>query len=328
MAHSARHRLGWHALALAAAAAIALVLPVRPFAQMKIKMHLNPVVEKLSQGKHVFGVQTLDYSFENASALAQDPDIDYVYLNFEHTPMDFTTMQQFLYGMTNKAEILQKGNAQPNVVTFARFAPYGREGHEWYIKQALDIGLWGILFNNVETKEQAEKYVKNMRYVPRKGTSPRLINPEGVRGAGGPSARWFWGVDDEEYFLHADLYPLNPDGDLMAWMMIETELGVKNAGEICSVPGVGGIYLGSGGDLHMSLGLTARDDPAVEEALLSVTRVCTTKGVAVGGTVTAKSVRQRIKQGWKILNFGHAGGGLNVANAEARKAALTAGAKR
>ena len=52
-------------------------------------LHLNPVIEKLSQGKHVFGVSTSDFSLQNARSLARDPDIDFVYLDMEHGAMRF-----------------------------------------------------------------------------------------------------------------------------------------------------------------------------------------------------------------------------------------------
>jgi 2-keto-3-deoxy-L-rhamnonate aldolase RhmA len=43
----------------------------------------------------------------------------------------------------------------------------------------------------------------------------------------------------------ADVEPLNPDGDLLAIMMIESTEGVKNADAIAAVPGVGVIFLGA-----------------------------------------------------------------------------------
>jgi len=60
--------------------------------------------------------------------------------------MNFDTLQTFLFGLTDKAAVLKKNSLQPNVATLARFARYGREHAEWVVKQALDIGLMGILF--------------------------------------------------------------------------------------------------------------------------------------------------------------------------------------
>ena len=129
-------------------------------------MHLNPVIEKLSQGKHVFGVSTSDFSLQNARSLARDPDIDFVYLDMEHGAMRFDQLEIFLSGMTDKAGILERDNAQAHPAVFARFAPYASEEAQWVVKHALDLGLMGILINNVETPQQAENIVRTMRYMP------------------------------------------------------------------------------------------------------------------------------------------------------------------
>ena len=54
-------------------------------------------------------------------------EIDYVYLDMEHGPMDFEGLHRFTVGMIDKATIQKKGNLQPNVAVFGRLAPYGRE---------------------------------------------------------------------------------------------------------------------------------------------------------------------------------------------------------
>src|SRR5215468_9308688 len=112
-------------------------------AQEAVK-HLNPVIEKLAAGKPFIGFQTGDLSLQNARTLGR-ADIDYVYLDMEHGPMDFAGLQQFTVGMIDKETILKKGSAQPNVAIFARFPPYGREQAQWFVKQALDIGLMGVI---------------------------------------------------------------------------------------------------------------------------------------------------------------------------------------
>src|SRR5579864_3718903 len=86
--------------------------------------HLNPAIEKLAAGKPFIGFQTSDYSLDNARNISR-ADIDYVYLDMEHGPMDFEGLHRFTVGMIDKAAILKKGNAQPSVAIFARFAPYG-----------------------------------------------------------------------------------------------------------------------------------------------------------------------------------------------------------
>ena len=57
--------------------ALPLLMLCTPSAQSGY-VHLNPVVEALAQGRHVFGVSTSDLSLENAVALAGNPNLDYV----------------------------------------------------------------------------------------------------------------------------------------------------------------------------------------------------------------------------------------------------------
>jgi 4-hydroxy-2-oxoheptanedioate aldolase len=270
----------------------------RLFAQQQTVKHLNPVIEKLAAGKPFIGFQTGDFSLENARNLS-NTDIDYVYLEMEHGPMDFEGMHRFTVGMIDKATILKKGNAQPNVAIFARFAPYGREQAQWFVKQALDIGLMGVIFNGIDNPEQALLAVRNMRY-PQKRTS-KYPNPPGLRGYAPATAAWWWGVSDAEYERRADLWPLNPDGDLLAIMMIETAEGLKNADAIASAPGVGAIFVGAGGDLHQYLGVES-NSPEVEQAFQAILKACVAHNVACGITaLTGSDIAKRLAEGWKMI---------------------------
>jgi 4-hydroxy-2-oxoheptanedioate aldolase len=312
-------------LALTGAAVLAAVFSAvsRPLAQPGY-VHLNPVVDALAQGRHVFGVSTSDLSLENAIALAGNPNLDYVYLDMEHNPLRFDEMRHFLAFITagDKAGIIRRGNGQVRPAVFARFPPYGREQTLWMVKHALDIGLNGILINNIETKEQAENIVRTMR--PSQRRDSKIPVPAGVRGT---VVCGFWAAGGGDCRTHADLWPLNPEGDLIFWPMIETMEGVRNADAIAQVPGVGGFYLGASGDLSADLGVTAQH-PDVDAAMATILKVCRTRNIPCGGTVSAANAAQFMKQGYRIINFGSAGGGMNAANEAARAAAVQAGAKR
>ena len=274
-----------------------IVTQTGPLAAQEVK-HLNPVIEKLAAGKPFLGFQTGNLSFENARTMAR-ADADYVYVDMEHTPMDFPALHQFSIGMVDKATALKKGNAQPNVALFARFAPYGREQAQWIAKQALDIGLMGVIFNGIDTPEQALLAVQNMRY-PQKRTS-KYQNPPGLRGYSPALAAWVWGISNAEYERRADVWPLNPDGDLLAIMMIESTEGVKNADAIAAVPGVGAIFLGAGSDLRQSLGVE-ENSPEIEQAFQTILRACLAHNVACGITaVTAQNIARRLAEGWKMI---------------------------
>jgi 4-hydroxy-2-oxoheptanedioate aldolase len=277
---------------------IAVLMAAAALPAQSAPKHLNPVIERLAAGKPFIGYQTGDLSLENARAIAR-ADIDYVYLEMEHGPMDFDGLHRFTVGMIDKAAILKKGNAQPNVAIFARFAPYGREQAQWFVKQALDIGLMGVIFNGIDDSEQALLAVRNMRY-PQKRTS-KYPEPKGLRGYAPGMAIWSWGVPDAEYERRADVWPLNPDGDLLAIMMIETAEGLKNADAIAAVPGVGAIFVGAGGDLHQYLGVES-NSPEVEQAFQTILKACLAHNVACGITaLNGNDIAKRLREGWKMI---------------------------
>ena len=281
--------------------------------------HLSTVVEKLSRGVKVFGVSTYDLSLENARALATS-DVDYVYVDMEHGPMDFAALQAFLLGMIDKASLIANGHLRAEVTPLARLAPYGREQTEWVVKQALDVGLSGIIFPSIETEAQAVAAVSAMRYPQPRGS--RYPHPRGLRGSGPRAAAWLWGLSQPEYVRHADLWPLNPAGDLVAIMMIETAEGLRNVEAIAAVPGVAGFLIGPS-DLSNSLGVS-RDDPEVEAAIQTIVDACLAHGIACGITADANAMARRIDQGFTILGAGRAGGGLPAPVDAALKAGLAA----
>lgn len=281
---------------LAVVVAVALLLPGRPSAQTA-PVHLNPVIEKLSQGKPFVGVNTGDLSLENARTLARAP-IDYVYVDMEHTPLNIDALHMFLIGMSDRAMVLKKGNLQPNVALFARFPPEADES-AWVVKQALDIGLMGVIFNGVGTKAQALAAVRSMRYPQMRGS--RYFEPAGTRGAAPGLATWIWGITGDEYERHADLWPLNPEGDLLAIVMVESVEGLKNLDEILSVPGIGAVFIGAANDLRHSIGVPA-NSPEVEAARQTILKSCLAHKVACGITVTSgDEMVKRLNEGWKMI---------------------------
>jgi 4-hydroxy-2-oxoheptanedioate aldolase len=221
-----------------------------------------------------------------------------VYADMEHNPLDFPGLATFLLGLTDKAAIVSKGNLQPNVALFARF-PQEADESTWVVKQALDIGLMGVIFNGVDTTEQAVAAVRSMRYPPLKGETHR--EPVGIRGYGTGGATWAWGVNAAEYERRADVWPLNPDGDLIAIVMIESVEGLKNLDQIAGVPGVGALFLGAGSDLSRSLGVRP-NAPETEAAFQQVLSACKSHKVPCGITAgSGADVARRVKEGWSII---------------------------
>jgi 4-hydroxy-2-oxoheptanedioate aldolase len=235
----------------------------------------------------------------------------------EHQAMDFERLQTFFLGMTDKASIARQGNLQVRVPPLVRIPTYGRDLDESIVKQVLDLGAFGIMYPAIETREQALAAVRAARYPPRKGFAHP--EPVGLRGNGNMPAAWFWGISRPEYSRRADTWPVNPQGELLLLLQIETVEGVKNIDEIIKVPGIGVIFVGPN-DLSVSLGV-ADGAPEHEAAIQTVLKACLANNVPCAITVDSEDVVQRMKQGFKMLSL--PSGGLEVQMDNALKLART-----
>ncbi len=276
----------------------AAVLSSRAVPAQDTSVHLNPVIAKLAAGETVYGlINSGDLSLANARETARAP-VDFAYADMEHSPLDFPGLAMFLLGMIDKAAIHAKQNLQPNVALFARFPPEADESG-WVVKQALDMGLMGVVFNGVDTAEQALTAVRTMRYPPMRGSD--LREPVGIRGYGTTLATWAWGVSAAEYERRADVWPLNPQGDLLAIVMIESVQGLRNVDAIATTPGVGALFLGAGADLSRSMGI-ASSSPELEAGFQQVLAACKRHDVACGITASSgEDVARRVSEGWRII---------------------------
>jgi 2-keto-3-deoxy-L-rhamnonate aldolase RhmA len=81
---------------------------------------------------------------------------------------------------------------------------------------------------------------------------------------------------------------------------------LKNVDEIASVPGVGAIFVGAGGDLHQYLGVPF-DSPELEQARQTILTACKAHNVPCGITALTKpDVEKRLKEGWRMIRTGRA----------------------
>ena len=262
--------------------------------------HLNRTIATLEDGKPVFGLFTSDFSLTNARALAGS-DLDYIFIDMEHSPFDTETLRAFLLGMTDKARILEKGNVQMDVTPLVRIPMYGRENLQFLVKQVLDVGAFGIVFPFISTRDQAVNAVASMRYPAQRGDA--APDPRGLRGASPGLATWFWGTAD--YMQRADVWPLDPAGDLLAVLQIESVEGVENIEDIAAVPGVGAIFIGPF-DLRISYGVIEQSDhPDVVAGMKRVLAACKANNIPCGLTTNADTVEAYLEEGYTFVTVGY-----------------------
>lgn len=284
-------------------------------------VRLNKTIEMLDSGDVPLGILTFDYSLNNARSMARSR-LDFIIIDMEHAPFDIEKLREFMLGMTDKRSILSKGNLQPDVVPIVRIPATGEEDVLSQAKQVLDVGAFGIMYPSVSTAEQTEMRVRATRY-PQYNDAPDY-EPKGLRGRNPSNAVWYWGIND--YHAKADVWPLDPNGELLAIIQIETAEGVANIDEIIRVPGVGVIFIGPS-DLATDMGYTSSAAPEVEAAMQTVLASCLETGVPCAITTSSRSVQDRIDQGFGIVTVG-LDGGLGVGASEALRLGREASAAR
>lgn len=263
---------------------------------------LNKAIDLLERGEPVLGLLSFDYSLNNARSLARS-GLDFIIIDMEHAPFDVERIREFLLGMTDKRAILEKGSLQPNVVPFVRIPAIGSEDVLSQVKQALDVGAFGVMFPTINNAAEAEMAIRASRYPQLNGADD--YEPAGLRGRNPSNAVWYWGVRD--YHAKADLWPLDPDGELLAIIQIETPEGVENIEEIISVPGTGVIFIGPS-DLSTAMGYASSAAPEVETAIQTVLSACLAHDVPCAITTNSRTVAQRIEQGFRFVTVGLDGG--------------------
>ena len=102
----------------------------------------------------------------------------------------------------------------------------------------------------------------------------------------------------------ADPWPLNPQGELLLGVKIESLEGVSNVEQILSVPGLGFAEMGPG-DLGLVLGykqVPREPYPAeMQDARERVFAACRARGIAFLETCTPENVARKIDEGVRVI---------------------------
>ncbi|MEZ2127791.1 MULTISPECIES: HpcH/HpaI aldolase/citrate lyase family protein [unclassified Sinorhizobium] len=260
---------------------------------------LNGVIRALEQGKHAV-MSFAKPDVEEAIAFATS-NYDGIIIEKEHGAWDGRALRDSMQFLLNRAQIVSSATLAPKVTPIVRIPPNGAEKNQWFAKQALDLGVYGVVWPHISTVEEAYNAVSACRY-PRLKTAP-LYEPAGVRGDGPHAACRYWGLTNQQYYKKADVWPLAPEGEILVMLMIEDTAGIRNLPEMLkSVPGIGAVLIGEG-DLSQELGYPRQyEHPVVLEAMAEVVATCKAYNVPVGHPhVEPENVERIISEGYRIL---------------------------
>ena len=172
------------------------------------------------------------------------------------------------------------------------------------ISRQLNLGVSTIVFVGVESADEVKQGLAAMRFKSKGGT-----RPEDVGGA--PK---YWGMSDKEYRDKADVWPLNPNGELTNWTIVESKAGLAKVREIAAVKGISVLFPGAGTlrgvfSTTDAEGKRTLDTEGWEAAIQQVLAACKEFNVQCGYPATENDIETRMKQGFSvfIMNWGDPG---------------------
>jgi 4-hydroxy-2-oxoheptanedioate aldolase len=290
------------------------------------KARLNPIIALLEQKKPVFGLyapsnrrvpgaepSAPDAPPKTPAELAKDAlgytNSDFVFDGSMEGSFErgFGPYSEFVKGLTQGGGIFTKTPAlrlhHPLVVKAPEIAPDPvTVGHQ--IGQQLNLGVSGVMFVSVESADEVQQGLAAMRFKSKGGTRSEDVG----------SAPAMWGLSDAEYRAKADLWPLNPEGELINWTIVESKAGLAKVREIAAVKGVGVLWPGAGTLRQVfsetdASGQRRLDEAAWEAAIQQVLAACKEFNVPCGYPASEKDIAMRMKQGFSVfvMNWGDAG---------------------
>jgi 4-hydroxy-2-oxoheptanedioate aldolase len=294
----------------------------------RAQRHLNPVIDLLAAHQPVFGV----YAPRNPRArpgavpvadtvkqrtpaeLAKDAlgytNADFLFDGSMEGDYDraFPVFAEFAKGIADAGGgMIEKGGAahfhHPLVVKMHEIAPDPAKAAQ-HIADQLDLGVSGVVFVGVESPDEVKAGLAAMRFKSTGGTRPDNVG----------SAPAYWGVSEKEYKEKADLWPLNPKGELVNFTIVESKAGLARVREIAAVKGIGVLFPGAGTLRGVftttdANGQRTFDEKGWEAAIQQVLAACKEFSVPCGYPATANDIETRMSQGFSvfIMNWGDQG---------------------
>jgi 2-keto-3-deoxy-L-rhamnonate aldolase RhmA len=138
------------------------------------------------------------------------------------------------------------------------------------IVEQLNAGHVGVMLQEVESADEVRAGLAAMRFAGKGGTRPD-------HGVGLAAA--YWKLTEAEYRRKADPWPLNPEGELVLWAIVESKKGIANIREIAQVPGLTVIVVGAGtlGGVFSTTGADGqrvRDQAGFEAGISAILSAC------------------------------------------------------
>ena len=233
---------------------------------------MNPFRQRLQQGDVVLGQMVLELFTPGIGPMLAACGMEFVIFDMEHGRCDISLLAEMIASCRGS-----------DIVSIARVPDVSYNP----LSRILDIGARGVMVPRVETREQAQDIVSQLKYAP-----------QGRRGVALGIAHDLYQAGDRNVFAKIN-------EEIAVILLLETEKALENLEDIVSVPGVDVAWMGHY-DLTVSMGIPAQfDHPRFLAAMDSLISVCRRHGVAPGFLPpTAESAVHWIQKGFRAISLG------------------------
>jgi len=225
--------------------------------------------EKMQNGKIIFG-SWITIGHPIIAEIMANSGFEWLTIDMEHSAITLDVAQ-------NLIRTIDLSGCVPLVRV--------RENNPVLIKQSMDAGAHGVIVPMVNTKEEAERSVKSVKYPPK-----------GFRGVGLARA--------QEYGFGFENYKKRLEKDSITIVQIEHVDAVKNLKDILSTDGVDGFIVGPY-DISGSLGFPGEfEHPEFKKCIKEIMEVAKDCKKPAGFHVIppdTKEVERVIKLGYKFI---------------------------
>lgn len=228
--------------------------------------------QRLKQGDVLLGQLLLEFFTPGIGPMLDACGLDFVIYDMEHGRCDIAMLEQMI------ASCRGSGIIPMARVPDLHFAPLSR---------VLDLGARGVMVPRVETREQTEDIVQQLKYAPQGRRGVALGVAHDLYKAGGPDV--FAQLNEETTVI----------------IQLESVRAFENLEAIVSVPGVDVAWIGHY-DLTVSMGIPAQfDHPRLMQAMDDLVAACRRYGVAPGFLPPSQeSAAFWMRKGFKMLSLG------------------------
>lgn len=230
------------------------------------------IKQKLKNGDVVFGQMILDLFSPGVAPILANAGMEFVIYDMEHGRCDITLLAEMV------ASCRGTGLVPIARVPDLEYKPLSR---------VLDVGAQGIMIPRVDTGQQMQDAIAQLKYAPR-----------GRRGVA-------LGLAHDQYRARGASYFEEANEETLVIAIVETSRALENLDDIVGAPGLDIAWMGHF-DLTVSLGIPAQfDHPRFLEAMDALVASCAKHGVAAGFLpATPEDTVRWIRKGFRAISAG------------------------